>query len=116
MRAIAGCMILLFLAPMISGCFAGDTVEEIKENSPFDDLCPNGIANNTWYHYPGAIDALTAPHIVNGTSILQGENIPICTEGTYYGIGFSTFEPTIGITSQDNIYMTSWGNGAAGAT
>ena len=116
MRAIAGCMILLFLAPMISGCFAGDTVEEIKENSPFDDLCPNGIANNTWYHYPGAINALTAPHIVNGTSILQGENIPVCTEGTYYGIGFSTFEPTIGITSQDNIYMTSWGNGAAGAT
>jgi len=116
MRAIAGCMILLFLAPMISGCFAGDTVEEIKENNPFDNLCPNGIANNTWYHYPGAIDALTSPHIVNGTSILQGENIPICTEGTYYGIGFSTFEPTIGITSQDNIYMTSWGNGAAGAT
>ena len=52
MRAIAGCMILLFLAPMISGCFAGDTVEEIKENNPFDNLCPNGIANNTWYHYP----------------------------------------------------------------
>ena len=116
MRAIAGCMVLLFLAPMISGCFAGDSIEEMKEDSPFDNLCPNGIANNTWYHYPGAVDALVAPHIINGTSILQGENIPVCTEGTYYGIGFSTFEPTIGITSADNLYMTSWGNGPGGST
>ena len=116
MRAIAGCIVLLFLAPMISGCFAGDSVEETKEDSPFDNLCPNGIANNTWYHYPGAVDALVAPHIINGTSILQGENIPLCTEGTYYGIGFSTFEPTIGITSADNLYMTSWGNGPGGST
>ena len=116
MRAIAGCMILLMLAPMISGCFAGNTVEEIKENSPFDNLCPDGIANNTWYHYPGAVNALSAPHMINGTSILQGENVPMCTKGTYYGIGFSTFEPTIGITSADNLYMTSWGNGPGGST
>ena len=97
MRAIAGCMILLFLAPMISGCFAGDTVEEIKENNPFDNLCPNGIANNTWYHYPGAIDALTSPHIVNGTSILQGENIPICTEGRIMELGFPLLSPLLGL-------------------
>ena len=116
MRAIAGCMILLMLAPMISGCFAGNTVEEIKESSPFDNLCPDGIANNTWYHYPGAVNALSAPHMINGTSILQGENVPMCTKGTYYGIGFSTFEPTIGITSADNLYMTSWGNGPGGST
>ncbi len=116
MRVIAGCMILLMLAPMISGCFAGNTVEEIKESSPFDNLCPDGIANNTWYHYPGAVNALSAPHIINGTSILQGENVPMCTKGTYYGIGFSTFEPTIGITSSDNLYMTSWGNGPGGST
>ena len=116
MRAIAGCMILLMLAPMISGCFAGNTVEEIKESSPFDNLCPDGIANNTWYHYPGAVNALSAAHIINGTSILQGENVPMCTKGTYYGIGFSTFEPTIGITSADNLYMTSWGNGPGGST
>ena len=116
MRVIAGCMILLMLAPMISGCFAGNTVEEIKESSPFDNLCPDGMANNTWYHYPGAVNALSAPHIINGTSILQGENVPMCTKGTYYGIGFSTFEPTIGITSADNLYMTSWGNGPGGST
>lgn len=109
-------MILLMLAPMISGCFAGNTVEEIKESSPFDNLCPDGISNNTWYHYPGAVNALSAPHIINGTSILQGENVPLCTKGTYYGIGFSTFEPTIGITSADNLYMTSWGNGPGGST
>jgi len=101
---------------MISGCFAGNTVEEIKESSPFDNLCPDGISNNTWYHYPGAVNALSAPHIINGTSILQGENVPLCTKGTYYGIGFSTFEPTIGITSADNLYMTSWGNGPGGST
>ena len=28
----------------------------------------------------------------------------------------STFEPTIGITSEDNLYITSWGNGDAGST
>ena len=28
----------------------------------------------------------------------------------------STFEPTIGITSMDNIYMSSWGNGPSGST
>ena len=109
-------MILLMFAPMISGCFSGNTVEEIKESSPFDNLCPDGIANNTWYHYPGAVNALSAPHMINGTSILQGENVPMCTKGTYYGIGFSTFEPTIGITSADNLYMTSWGNGPGGST
>ena len=37
MRVIAGCMILLMLAPMISGCFAGIPVEEMKES------CPPGI-------------------------------------------------------------------------
>ena len=35
----------------------------------------------------------------------------MCAIGTYYGIGMTTFEPTIGVTSLDNLYMTSWGNG-----
>jgi len=116
MRTIAAAMVLLILAPIISGCFAGEVIQSIKGDGPFDEICPEGIANNTWYHYPGGIDALTTPHIINESSILGGENIPICAEGTYYGIGFSTFEPTIGITSADNLYMTSWGNGPGGST
>ena len=48
--------------------------------------------------------------------MLVGDNAPVCAIGTYYGIGMTTFEPTIGVTSLDNLYMTSWGNGPAGST
>ena len=44
-----------------------------------------------------------------------GDNTPVCTAGSYYGIGMSTFEPTIGITSEDNLYH-ELGNGDSGST
>ena len=33
-----------------------------------------------------------------------------------YGIGMSTFEPTMGITETDTLFMSSYGNGPAGST
>ena len=117
MRSAVGAVILLILAPMLSGCFGGDEViEEEVEMFNFDDLCPEGIANNTWYHYSNATDATKVSDVFNGTSVLVGNNAPACAIGTYYGIGLTTFEPTIGVTSSDNLYMTSWGKGDAGST
>ena len=117
MRSAVGAVILLILAPMLSGCFGGDEViEEEVEMFNFDELCPEGIANNTWYHYSNATDATKVSDVFNGTSVLVGSNAPVCAIGTYYGIGLTTFEPTIGVTSADNLYMTSWGNGDAGST
>ena len=42
--------------------------------------------------------------------------MPYPAEGTYYSIGISTFEPTMGITESDTLFMSSYGNGPAGST
>ena len=42
--------------------------------------------------------------------------MPYPAVGTYYGIGMSTFEPTMGITQSDTLFMSSYGNGPAGST
>ncbi|MAB36015.1 MAG: hypothetical protein CL975_01655 [Euryarchaeota archaeon] len=114
MRAASLSMVLLLIMSSISGCF-GSEEEGSTEVSLFDSLCSEQggtISNTTWYHFANATDATMSPGVGN----LTGGNTPVCSIGTYYGIGFSTFEPTIGITSQDNLYMSSWGNGVAGST
>ena len=58
----------------------------------------------TWYHLPGAIDAWG-----NDSLMLEGRNIPIEARGTYYGIGMSTFEPTMGILRiPDPVHELLW--------
>ena len=69
------------------------------------------IDEHTWYHFPGAIDA-----VGNETFVFSGRNVPFQAQGTYYGIGMSTFEPTMGITLTDTMVMSSYGNGPAGST
>ena len=108
-------LVLLMISAPLGGCFGKEEVV-VEEKGLFEELCPDGIANNTWYHYSNATDATKVSHIFNGTSVLVGNNVPACAVGTYYGIGMTTFEPTIGVTTADNLYMTSWGNGAAGST
>ncbi len=107
-----GIVILLILVPL-SGCFGAEEEIEVLDDSPFALI--GDIANTTWYHYSGGIDALDsdAVELANITENLTGNNAPYSALGSYYGIGMSTFEPTIGITSLDNIYMSSWGNGPA---
>ena len=107
---------LMFTFPF-TGCLQPeDNRTVIEEPSIFDfDL---EIPATTWYHYSGAVNALdqNAVEQANMTANLIGNNVPYWTQGSYYGIGLTTFEPTMGITSNDNLYMTSWGEGPAGST
>ena len=104
MRVVATMLVLLMVSAPLGGCFGEEEVV-IEEKNVFDEICPQGIANNTWYHYSNATDATKSSDVFNGTSVLVGNNAPACAIGTYYGIGLTTFEPTIGVTSSDNLYI-----------
>ena len=117
MRTVSAMLLtLLMVGGSLSGCFGDDEIIQEDDPSPFD--FEKEIPETTWYHYAGGVDAQnsTAVQLANITANLTGDNAPFWTQGSYYGIGMSTFEPTIGITSDDNLYMTSWGNGPAGST
>ncbi len=106
----ASFLAILISMSMLAGCFGPDEVDEvIVEEDPFFTFNEQ-LGNNTWYHYPGGLNAM------NNTSALGGDNIPFLSAGSYYSIGMSTFEPTMGITSTGNLYMASYGNGPAGST
>ncbi|MBJ09642.1 MAG: hypothetical protein CMB63_06515 [Euryarchaeota archaeon] len=113
-------VVLLMFSGALSGCFSSGGIVKSVLGSPFEDLCEEGIPETTWYHYANATDATTSPWFAETPDdfvpILEGSNAPVCTEGTYFGIGMTTFEPTIGVTSSDNLYMSSYGNGPAGST
>ena len=98
MRALAALIVFLFISSTVSGCLSNESSEELSSSSILDEICPDGFANNTWYHFPNSTNILSIDNDVLN-SILIGENVPVCAKGTYYGIGVSTFEPTIGITS-----------------
>ena len=102
-------MVLIMGFMSLSGCFGEVEKDVIEETSGFFDF-EDMLDGRTWYHYPGGINAM------NNTSALGGENIPFYSTSSYYSIGMSTFEPTMGITSSGNLYITSWGNGNAGST
>ncbi len=116
MRTVVVCVAILIIAPTLTGCFgSGDEGPEV-EDSVFSLLCDEGVPSTTWYHYANATNAMNSSSLYNGTDVLIENNSPFCAKGTYYSIGMSTFEPTIGITSADNLYISSWGNGQSGAT
>ena len=87
---------LMTLIPL-AGCFGPDdaTEDDTPAAGMFDFA--DQLNGQTWYHYPGGMNAM------NNTTALGGTNIPYFSQGTYYATGFSTFEPTMGITSTDNI-------------
>ena len=98
---------LLVLSGMTGGFYVmlfwpeeGDD-EPILEPGPFD--FNETIPETTYYHYGGGVNALNYTGNVN----LTGNNTPFWAEGTYYGIGTHTFEPTIGVTSTGSLFMTS---------
>ena len=79
----------------LAGCFGDEEETEIiVEKGVFDFE----ISNRTWYHFPGGIDA------IGNSSNLSGNNVPFYSTSSYYGIGMSTFEPTMGITSTGNSF------------
>lgn len=122
MRGLAVVVVLLIIAPTLSGCFGSKSVEEVTKEDVFS-FVEGDIPITTWYHYPGnvsnpwAIDATNANAVTdaNITSNLTGENMPFYANGTYYGTGWDTFEPTLGITSSGAIFFTNY-NGLGDGT
>ncbi len=105
MKAIFLC--LLMVLSSLSGCFGN---EEISEEEIESDLWNFEIGERTWYHFANATAVEDVADFKYG-----GRNIPFEAEATYYGIGMTTFEPTMGITQTDTLVMSSYGNGPAGS-
>ena len=109
MRLSAAGLVFVVLMGSLGGCLSADSNAKSGMGPSFTDPCESGESDTTWYHFANATPAESVTWSANMSS-------PICTVGTYYGIGMTTFEPTIGVTSSDNLYMSSYGNGPAGST
>ena len=108
MRAGVALTLFIVLTQALSGCFGDDEpIAVVEDDSPFYF----NIGDTTWYHYAGAIDATNASL---GFDNLTGNSTPFNTVGTYYGIGATTFEPTIGVTSTGGIHFSSYGGTGSG--
>ena len=101
-------LVFLMLSAPLAGCFGEDEKEEVTPQPSVWDFEKPEL---TWYHFAGAEDAFE-----NSSFEFNGRNVPYPAEGSYYGIGMSTFEPTMGITQSDMMMMSSYGNGPAGST
>ena len=108
MRKLIALLLVSIMMSSISGCFSEPEVEEIKLNNPFDEFA-NEIPITTFYHFPnGTWINGTEDMYINGSLVLEGNNSPFFTEATYYSIGYTTFEPTIGITSNGAVIFTNY--------
>lgn len=108
MRAGVLFTLVLLSTQILSGCFGDEPVKEVvEESTPLDGL----FSPTTWYHYPGAVNA---SNDTIGYANLTGNSTPYPTIGTYYGIGDTTFEPTIGVTSTGGIHFSSFGGAGSG--
>jgi len=85
-----------------------DEEEPAQVPGPFD--FNETIPETTHYHYGGSENAIGS----DNDSLLTGNNTPFWVEGTYYGIGTTTFEPTIGVTSNGYLFMTNYGGTGRG--
>jgi len=115
-------LIVFLVTPAFGGCLEPeDNRVVIEESGPFDFGRPLPVT--TWYHYAGTlanpwpVDATDSVAVLssNITANLTGNNIPYFANATYYGTGFDTFEPTIGVTGSGAIFFTNW-NGAGEGT
>ena len=108
-------LVLLLVAPTLMGCFGGDDTKAKKVEHPFD--FEEAIAPGVWYHFGGSPDAQNATDLLNASQMsaggfnlemLNGSNVPVWANGTYYGTGFDTFEPTLGVLSDGTIVFTNY--------
>ena len=122
MRGIALMIVGVILCSTMTGCLSSKSTVDIIEDDLF--TFPEGDTPlTTWYHYAGsinwpwAVDATNPIEIANAnlTVNLTGVNVPYYTSGTYYGTGWDTFEPTLGITSSGAIFFTNY-NGLGDGT
>ncbi|CAI8254962.1 MAG: Uncharacterised protein [Methanobacteriota archaeon] len=106
MRKLIALILVSMVMPSFSGCFSEPEVEEVVLKNPFDDF-QNEIPITTFYHFPnGTWINETEDMYFNGSLVLEGNNSPFFAEGTYYSVGYTTFEPTLGITSSGAIFFT----------
>lgn len=108
-RLLSALLVLAVITPLFSGCFGSEEeVKEITEDGPFSFDQP--LPMETFYHFAGGINALnqSAVDAANITANLTGNNTPFYANGTYFGIGFTTFEPTLGITSTGSMFFTNY--------
>ena len=108
-RLLSALLVLTVIAPLFSGCFGSEEeTKEIIEDGPFSFSQP--LPMETFYHFAGGINALnqSAVDAANITANLTGNNTPFYANGTYFGIGFTTFEPTIGITNTGSMFFTNY--------
>ena len=77
MRSATAAVVLLMLAPMLTGCFGGGEEPLDEPENVFDTLCPEGIASNVLYHYANATDATTISSVFNGSDVVVGNNAPV---------------------------------------
>ena len=108
MRTMALLLTTMMLTLPLAGCLGG---EESEPEAPAPTVWDFERPELTWYHMPGAVDAWG-----NDSVVFEGRNAPFHAMGTYYGIGMSTFEPTMGITESQTLFMSSYGNGPGGST
>ena len=100
--------LLILATQALAGCFGDDEVEDDPVvETPLDGL----FSSMTWYHYAGGINASNDSI---GYDNLTGNSTPYPAMGTYYGIGDTTFEPTIGVTSTGGIHYSSYGGTGTG--
>ena len=108
MRFAVFVVLVMLSTHSLAGCFGqADKTEEAAITTPFDGL----FSTTTWYHYPGAVNA---SNLSIGFDNLTGNSTPYPAVGTYYGIGDTTFEPTIGVTSTGGIHFSSYGGTGSG--
>jgi len=99
MRKTNAILVILMMSLLsLSGCFGEEEVVVVEPTSEYFDF-EDMLDGRTWYHYPGGVNAM------NNTTALGENNIPYYASSSYYGIGMSTFEPTMGITSTGNLYI-----------
>ena len=106
---LSALLVLTIIAPLFSGCFGSEEeTKEVIEDGPFSFSQP--LPMETFYHFAGGINALnqSAVDAANITANLTGNNTPFYANGTYFGIGFTTFEPTLGITSTGSMFFTNY--------
>ena len=122
MQKLLTLVIAFLLTPGMSGCLEPEDKRTIvEEPSIFDFGRLNPIT--TWYHYAGTLSRPYAVDATNESAVLDANisadltenNMPYFTNATYYGTGYDTFEPTIGITASGAIFFTSW-NGLGDGT
>ena len=119
---MAHILCVLMLTSTTTGCTLWEEdAEEIVIEGIFD--FGREIPITTWYHFPGtpserwSIDA-TDPEAIASSGLIfdfSGNSTPFYSSGTYYGTGFDTFEPTLGITSSGAIFFTNY-NGLGDGT